>query len=279
MPNNNGKLKALLTISILGAGISGLLSAFEAIRVIFSTRTVIDNYSEQFGYYGPGFSDYYFTATYEIIEIVIDQVLDQIEMDLIDVSYDMYEDISFEIDIQDPQGDMLSFEFDLVEPDMVDMQIDAPVMEEMAPMEEIQMDIDMEMVVEMEEMVDDINTEMAAAEEEPNSETVGESDMAAEEEAEQETVQPQQSKEQVAQKIMARVVEQGNQIVLNNVKLAIMAQLADTKSFEQYQVMQIEDNNFETFLQEPLEDPYAKLYDMGNDYLMEEMINQQWLLN
>jgi hypothetical protein len=54
MPNNNGKLKALLTISILGAGISGLLSAFEAIRVIFSTRTVIDNYSEQFGYYGPG---------------------------------------------------------------------------------------------------------------------------------------------------------------------------------------------------------------------------------
>ena len=231
------------------------------------------------GYYGPGFSDYYFTATYEIIEIVIDQVLDQIEMDLVDVSYDMYEDISFEIDIQDPQGDMLSFEFDLVEPDMVDMQIDAPVMEEMAPMEEIQMDIDMEMVVEMEEMVDDINTEMVAAEEEPNSETVGESDMAAEEEAEQETVQPQQSKEQVAQKIMARVVEQGNQIVLNNVKLAIMAQLADTKSFEQYQVMQIEDNNFETFLQEPLEDPYAILYDMGNDYLMEQMVNQQWLLN
>ena len=54
MPNNNGKLKALLTISILGAGISALLSAFEAIRVIFSTRTVIDNYSEQFGYYGTG---------------------------------------------------------------------------------------------------------------------------------------------------------------------------------------------------------------------------------
>jgi hypothetical protein len=54
MPNNNGKLKALLTISILGAGISALLSAFEAIRVIFSTRTVIDNYSDQFGYYGTG---------------------------------------------------------------------------------------------------------------------------------------------------------------------------------------------------------------------------------
>ena len=54
------------------------------------------------GYYGPGFSDYYFTATYKIIETVIDQVLDSIEMDLIETSYEMYEDISFEIEIKDP---------------------------------------------------------------------------------------------------------------------------------------------------------------------------------
>lgn len=228
------------------------------------------------GYYGPGFSDAYFKVTYEIIETVIDQVLDSIELDLIDMDYSVYEDISFEIDIQDPQGDMLSFEFDLVEPEMVSMEMDMPALEEMATVEEIQMDMDMEMAIEMEEIADEINIEMDISEEEPDSEAVGESDMETEEESKQETVQPQQTKEQVAQKIMARVVEEGNQVVLNNVKLAVMAQLADTKAFEQYQVLEITDNNFETFLQEPLEDPYAVLYDRGNDYLMEQMVNQQW---
>jgi hypothetical protein len=228
------------------------------------------------GYYGPGFSDYYFTATYKIIETVIDQVLDSIEMDLIETSYEMYEDISFEIDIQDPQGDMLSFEFDLVEPEMVDIQIEAPMMEEIAPVEEMQTELDIDMNMEMEEIADEINIEMDITEEEPDSETAGESAVEAEEEGEQETIQPQQTKERVAQKIMARVIEEGNQTVLNNVKLAVMAQLADTEAFEQYQVKQITDNNFEVFMQEPLEDPYAILYDMGNDYLMEQMVNQQW---
>jgi len=228
------------------------------------------------GYYGPGFSDYYFTATYKIIETVIDQVLDSIEMDLIKTDYKMYEDISFEIDIQDPQGDMLSFEFDLVEPEMVEIQIETPMMEEIAPAEEMQTELDIDMNMEMEEIADEINIEMDITEEEPDSETAGESAVEAEEEGEQETIQPQQTKERVAQKIMARVIEEGNQTVLNNVKLAVMAQLADTEAFEQYQVKQMADNNFEVFMQEPLEDPYAILYDRGNDYLMEQMVNQQW---
>ena len=228
------------------------------------------------GYFGPGFSNPYFKATYEVIETVIDQVLDSIEMDLIETSYEMYENISFEIDIQDPQGDMLSFEFDLVEPEMVEIQIDAPMMEEIAPVEEMQTELDIDMNMEMEEIADEINIEMDITEEEPDSETAGESTVEAEEEGEQETVQPQQTKERVAQKIMARVIEEGNQTVLNNVKLAVMAQLADTEAFEQYQVKQMTDNNFEVFMQEPLEDPYAILYDMGNDYLMEQMVNQQW---
>jgi hypothetical protein len=117
---------------------------------------------------------------------------------------------------------------------------------------------------------------MDITEEEPDSETAGESAVEAEEEGEQESAQPSETKERVAQKIMARVVEQGNQTVLNNVKLAVMAQLADTEAFEQYQAKQIQDNNFEVFMQEPLEDPYSILYDRGNNYLMDQMVNQQW---
>jgi hypothetical protein len=171
---------------------------------------------------------------------------------------------------------MLSFEFDLVEPEMVEIQIDAPMMEEIASVEEMQTELDIDMNMEMEEIADEINIETDITEEEPDSETAGESAVEAEEEGEQESAEPSETKERVAQKIMARVVEQGNQTVLNNVKLAVMAQLADTEAFEQYQAKQIQDKDFEVFMQEPLEDPYAIMYDMGNDYLMDQMVNQQW---
>ena len=176
------------------------------------------------GYFGIGFSDYYFTTTYEIIEIVIDQVLDQIEMEVIDAGYEVYEDISFEIEIQDPQGEVALIEFDMVEPEMVDIEIETPSMEDFEPIEEIQ--TDMEVVeVDMTEMAEELEVEV-----EPNSEDADEPTVETEEEEQQETVQPK-SKEEVAQKIIARVVDQGNQIVLNNVKLAVMAQLADRRRF------------------------------------------------
>lgn len=234
------------------------------------------------GYFGPGFSDYYFTTTYEIIEIVIDQVLDQIEMDVIDVSYDVYEDISFEIEIQDPQGEMLSFEFDMVEPEVVNIQIDAPSLEEFSiepTVEEIP--VDMEVVqLDMEQMSEEIDIQIEVTQEEPDSEPTQESDMETEEEREPEAVQEKPTKEQVAQKIMARVVEQGNQQVLNNVKLAVMAQLSDTDGFNAYQSKVLQDA--ELYISEimydsiQLQDPYARDYNLAQDYIMEKMVNQQY---
>ena len=243
------------------------------------------------GYYGPGFSDMFFTATYNQISEIINQIINTIEYTTnlstqeyiysseyippVDVVYEpMPIDISFDMEFEDPQGGTVEFQFEVVEDDMGDFDLEITTFEDEMQTDFETMDIDVPM--EMEEIADEINIEMDIAEEEPDSETAGESAVEAEEESEQETVQPQQTKERVAQKIMARVIEQGNQTVLNNVKLAVMAQLADTEAFEQYQAKQIVDNNFEVFMQEPLEDPYAILYDMGNDYLMEQMVNQQW---
>lgn len=243
------------------------------------------------GYYGPGFSDMFFTATYNQISEIINQIINTIEYTTnlstqeyvysseyippVDVVYEpMPIDISFDMEFEDPQGGTIEFQFEVVEDDMGDFDLEITTFEDEMQTDFETMDIDVPM--EMEEIADEINIEMDIAEEEPDSETAGESTVEAEEESEQETVQPQQTKERVAQKIMARVIEQGNQTVLNNVKLAVMAQLADTEAFEQYQAKQIVDNNFEVFMQEPLEDPYAIMYDMGNDYLMEQMVNQQW---
>lgn len=243
------------------------------------------------GYYGPGFSDMFFTATYNQISEIINQIINTIEYTTnlstqeyiysseyippVDVVYEpMPIDISFDMEFEDPQGGTVEFQFEVVEDDMGDFDLEITTFEDEMQTDFETMDIDVPM--EMEEIADEINIEMDIAEEEPDSETAGESTVEAEEESEQETVQPQQTKERVAQKIMARVIEQGNQTVLNNVKLAVMAQLADTEAFEQYQAKQIVDNNFEVFMQEPLEDPYAIMYDMGNDYLMEQMVNQQW---
>ena len=243
------------------------------------------------GYYGPGFSDMFFTATYNQIAAIVNTIINTIEQTTIkqtteyvysseylppvDVVYEpMPIDISFDMEFQDPEGGTVEFDFVVVEDDSGGFDLEITTFEDEMQTDFETMDIDVPM--DMEEIADEINIEMDITEEEPDSETTGESTVETEEEGEQETVQPQQTKERVAQKIMARVIEQGNQTVLNNVKLAVMAQLADTEAFEQYQAKQIVDNNFEVFMQEPLEDPYAIMYDMGNDYLMEQMVNQQW---
>lgn len=232
------------------------------------------------GYYGPGFSDYYFTATYEIIEIIINEVLTSIEMNFIDSNMDIYEDLTIDIQFEDIQGDIVSFEFDMNTPEVIDIQIDAPTMEEFTvetTMEEIPMDMEI-VELDMEQMVEEIDVEVS--QEQSDSEPTQESDMETEEEEQQETVQQKPTKEEVAQKIMARVVEQSNQQVLNNIKLAVMAQLTDVEGFSAYQSKTLEDA--ELYVSEimykdiQLDDPYAKPYSLAQDYIMEQIINSQY---
>ena len=128
--------------------------------------------------------------------------------------------------------------------------------------------------------MEEIDIQIEVTQEEPDSEPTQESDMETEEEREPEAVQEKPTKEQVAQKIMARVVEQGNQQVLNNVKLAVMAQLSDTDGFNAYQSKVLQDA--ELYISEimydsiQLQDPYARDYNLAQDYIMEKMVNQQY---
>ena len=246
------------------------------------------------GYYGPGFSDMFFTATYNQIANVINTIINTIEQTTIkqtdeyvysseyippveEVYTDFIIDVSFEMDFQTSEPEMISFEFEVVEDTAGEIDIQMTTFED-------EMQVDFEVVeLEMPEVSEEIEVEIDVAQEEPDSEPTQESDMETEEEGEQEAVQEKPTKEQVAQKIMARVVEAGNQTVLNNVKLAVMAQLTDTAGFDAYQSKTLQDA--ELYISEipydsqQLADPYAQPYNMAQDYLMGEIVNSQYGTN
>ncbi len=240
------------------------------------------------GYYGPGFSDMFFTATYNQIANIINTIINTIEQTTIkqtteyvysseyippveEVYTDFVIDVSFEMDFQSNEPETISFEFEVVEDTSGEIEIQMTSFED-------EMQVDFE-VVEL-EMPEEMEVEIEVTQEEPDSEPAQESDMETEEEGKQKAVQQKPTKEQVAQKIMARVVEQGNQQVLNNVKLAVMAQLSDTEGFNAYQSKVLEDA--ELYISEimydniQLQDPYARDYSLAQDYIMEQIVNSQY---
>ena len=225
------------------------------------------------GYFGPGFSNPYFKATYEVIDIIINEVLTSVEMNFIESTVNIYEDFTVDIQFEDIQGDVVSVEFDMITPETFDVQIEEPVIEEIMiepAVEEIEIEMDMT------DMVEELDVEIEVAQMEPDSEDASELTVETEEEGEQEVVQQSETKEEVAQKIMVRLTEVENQIVLNNIKLAVMSQLADTKAFEAYTTKFIIDKNVDEYLIQNIEDPYGVLFSTAQDQLMEDMVNQQY---
>lgn len=100
------------------------------------------------------FSDPYFTATYEIIDVIIDQILTSVELDFIDATIDIYEDFTVDIQFEDIQGDMLTVQFDMATLDVIDVQMDVPIVEEIS--------VDIEMVdMNMTDMVEELDVQVA----------------------------------------------------------------------------------------------------------------------
>jgi hypothetical protein len=55
-----------------------------------------------------------------------------------------------------------------------------------------------------------------------------------------------------------------------------MAQLADTKSFNNYQLKTLTDNNIDDYLNVTIDDPYGIMFNIAQQQTMDEMINSQW---
>lgn len=230
------------------------------------------------GYFGPGFSNPYFKATYEVIDIIINEVLTSVEMDFIESTVNVYEDFTVDIQFEDIQGDIISVEFDMTTPETFDVQVEEPTVQEITlepTVEEIE--IDMEIVeMDMTDMVEELDAEIEIVQMESDSEDAPEPTMETEEEGEQEVVQQSETKEEVAQKIMVRLTEVENQIVLNNIKLAVMSQLSDTEGFQNYALKTLTDTDINDYLSITIEDQYGMLFQLAQDVTMEDMINAQY---
>lgn len=200
------------------------------------------------------------SQTYEYDSVYIPPVFDPIDVGPVDVLAD------FTIEISADFEEIITMNFEIVETDTGSMEMEITTMEG-------DMEIDVEIVeLDMESMVEEMNVEVQS-----DSEDAPEPTVEAEEEGEQETVQPKDTKETIAAKILERVAEQGDQVALSNVKLAIMAQLTDTKAFDAYQEKAIVDVNMDDYLLQTIEDPYGIYFSISSDILMEEMINSQYV--
>jgi len=137
-------------------------------------------------------------------------------------------------------------------------------------MEEVaEMDIEVEPEIEIE-----VESETEAEPEVEETEEVEETQEP--EEREVKVVQQKETKEQIAKKILAKVADSGDQVALDTVKLAVMAQLADTKGFNEYQQTTLTDMDISNYNMMQIDDLYGGLFQSAQNNMMENMINDQY---
>lgn len=193
------------------------------------------------------------SQTYEYDSVYIPPVFDPVEVAPIETVAD------FTIEISADFEEVITMDFEIVETETGDMEMEITTMEG-------NMEIDVEVVeIDMEEM----SVEVEASQEESDSESTSESQEESKEEK-------SSSKETIAQKIIERVASTGDQVALSNVKLAVMAQLTDTKAFDAYQQKEIIDTNVDEYLLQTIEDPYAIYFSRASDITMKKMVNSQY---
>jgi len=230
------------------------------------------------GYYGAIFSDPVLTATYTVVEQVEDIINDIVNDVIDDIINDSTDFEIIEIDF----GDNL----DPIEINIEEISIELPEIE-MAELElpdfeiEVEPEVEIEIAEAMEEVAEmDIEVE-PEVENEPEVEETEEVEETQEPEPEQEerevkVVQQKETKEQIAKKILAKVADSGDQVALDTVKLAVMAQLADTKGFNEYQQTTLTDMDISNYNMMQIDDLYGGLFQSAQNNMMENMINDQY---
>ena len=226
------------------------------------------------GYYGAIFSDPVLTATYTVVEQVEDIINDIVNDVIDDIINDSTDFEIIEIDF----GDNL----DPIEINIEEISIELPEIE-MAELElpdfevEVEPEVEIEIAEAMEEVAEmDIEVE-PEVENEPEVEETQEAETEPEQqEREVKVVQQKETKEQIAKKILAKVADSGDQVALDTVKLAVMAQLADTKGFNEYQQTTLTDIDISNYNMMQIDDLYGGLFQSAQNNMMEDMINGQY---
>ena len=238
------------------------------------------------GWYGPVIDDMKMYAVYNQLQEIITQttniIIEEIESSISTTEYkvdsvyippvmvDVYEPIievvaEFTVEVA-TEFESFEMNIEVTESDSGNMEIEISSMDESGDME-----------------IEVIEVEMEETSLEPQQEQEAEEEQEESEESSDDTKKESTSKstkEKVAQVIMAKVMETADTVAINNTKLAVMASLADTEGFNEYQTKALQ--NAKLYMSEimygneQLVDPYAQPYSMAQDYIMEQMVNQQY---
>ena len=261
VPENNYSSNSILYSTFYGTDVNGVnwtitptnfytsIDYFELAQVISTIEQIITNQIETS----------LTTTEYETDSVYIPPVMVDVYEPVIETVADFTIEVSTEFD---------SFEmnFEVTESDSGDMQIEISSMDESGDME-----------------IEVIEVEMEETSPEPQQEQEAEEEQEESEESSDDTKKESTSKstkEKVAEVIMAKVMETADTVAINNTKLAVMASLADTEGFNEYQTKALQDAELYIseimYGNEQLVDPYAQPYSMAQDYIMEQMVNQQY---
>ena len=261
VPENNYSSNSILYSTFYGTDVNGInwtitptnfytsIDYFELAQVISTIEQIITNQIETS----------LTTTEYETDSVYIPPVMVDVYEPVIETVADFTIEVSTEFD---------SFEmnFEVTESDSGDMQIEISSMDESGDME-----------------IEVIEVEMEETSPEPQQEQEAEEEQEESEESSDDTKKESTSKstkEKVAEVIMAKVMETADTVAINNTKLAVMASLADTEGFNEYQAKALQDAELYIseimYGNEQLVDPYAQPYSMAQDYIMEQMVNQQY---
>ncbi len=241
------------------------------------------------GYYGGIISNPFLSVQYQTVEMITDIITDIVN----DIVFDEieFEEVSFEVVIEDFFQDDLTFEFDFAPVEQAPIEIDMVEVEEIQL--EIQAEFEEQLLDEMPEMEDipepEVIEEIIEETPEEISEEVQEEvqeeiveevvEEAPEEiEEEQEEITPAEIKQKIANKLMASQKDKMS-TEAQTTTLALMVILADT-SFDSYLEKQIIDGAFykDVGLQDQnvIIDYQAGILEYMDYGMINEMVDSQW---
>ena len=254
------------------------------------------------GFYGGIISDPFLSVQYQTVEIITD-IIDDIVNDIVFEEIE-YEEVSFEVVIEDYFNEDISFEIDFAPIEDLEISIDIPILEDLPEIEvELYAELDEQIMEELPEMIEEMpeEIEIEVVEEqpeeiveeqpeeiveEPQEETIEEVAEETVDEPEQEEVEEtttekpnaREIKQKIAKKIIASQKDKMS-VESQTTQLALMIVLADT-DFNSYTDKELLDRQFyedvNLYLdQNMIEDTNLDLFYM--DYLgMNELVDLQW---
>ena len=214
------------------------------------------------GWYGPKFSDPYLTTSWQVVDIINQEILDLLEhSDILDtVEFD-----TVDVVVESPQGEIMDTMTIEVEQNMemameIDTEIDIPVIE-VEELPEISMEI--EEMSDVEESSMERETEQTGGGQEESTDNEGPNEVVADNEVQQDNEGGrtnenssenrrervvQTAKQKVASKIVKNMGDKGRYDETNQLKtLVVMQVLGNTKTFfDTQKALQDTENFFET---------------------------------